>query len=89
MKTIAERAKECFPDPWDADCILPVREGFIVGQQRQGYISGANEQKALDIDKACNIYCHVRCPHTTDPYDCLNNKCDAWKRFRRMMEEEL
>ena len=53
MKTIVERAKECFPDPWDADCILPAREGFIVGQQRQGYILGANEQKALDIDKAC------------------------------------
>ena len=53
MKTIAERANECFPDPWDADCVLPAREGFIVGQQRQGYILGANEQKALDIDKAC------------------------------------
>ena len=53
MKTIVERAKECFPDPWDADCILPAREGFIVGQQRQGYILGANEQKAIDIDKAC------------------------------------
>ena len=53
MKTIVERAKERFPDPWDADCILPAREGFIVGQQRQGYILGANKQKAIDIDKAC------------------------------------
>ena len=53
MKTIIERAKESFPDPWDADCILPAREGYIVEQQRQGYILGANEQKAIDIEKAC------------------------------------
>lgn len=39
------------------------------------------------IDKACNIFCHTGCPHKTDSYNCLNNKCDAWKIFRRMMEE--
>ena len=76
MKTIVERAKECFPDPWDADCILPAREGFIVGQQRQGYILGANEQKALDIDKACEW---LRIKKDWDE-GCL-------KVFRIMMEE--
>ena len=46
-----------------------------------------NGQKAVDIENACNIFCHVGCPHKTDSYDCLKDKCDAWKRFRRMMEE--
>lgn len=43
------------------------------------------EQKAKDIDKACNIFCHTGCPHKRDPYDCLNNKCDTWKIFRKAM----
>ena len=76
MKTIIERAKECFPDPWDADCILPAREGYIVEQQRQGYILGANEQKAIDIDKACEW---LRIKKDWDE-GCL-------KVFRIMMEE--
>ena len=45
------------------------------------------EQKAIDIDKACYIFCHIGCPHKTDSYDCLKDKCDTWKTFRRMMEE--
>lgn len=27
------------------------------------------------------------CPHKIDSYNCLNNKCDAWKIFKRMREE--
>ena len=53
MKTIEERAKEYAPDPFDPDYILPAREGHIVNQQRIAYIAGATEQKAIDIDKAC------------------------------------
>lgn len=45
------------------------------------------EQKNIDIDKACNIFCHVGCPHKTDSYDCLKDKCDALKAFKRMMVE--
>lgn len=45
------------------------------------------EQRAIDIDKACYVFCHTGCPHKTDSYDCLKDKCDTWKRFRRMMEE--
>ena len=45
------------------------------------------EQKSIDIDKACYVFCHTGCPHKTDSYNCLNNKCDTWKMFRRMMEE--
>ena len=46
-----------------------------------------HEQKAIDIKKACNIFCHTGCPHKTDSYDCLKNKCASWKTFRKMMEE--
>ena len=52
-----------------------------------GYIVGAKEQKSIDTDKACNIFCYTGCPHKTDSYNCLIDKCDTWKIFRRMMEE--
>ena len=81
MKTIEERAKEYSLKDFD---------GYYTGRERaveEGYIAGATEQKAIDIDKACNIFCHTGCPHKTDSYNCLNNKCDTWKIFRRMMEE--
>lgn len=45
------------------------------------------EQKSIDIDKACYVFCHTGCPYKTDSYNCLNDKCDTWKMFRRMMEE--
>lgn len=48
MKTIEERAKEYAPDPFDSDYILPAREGYIVKTQRNAYIAGATEQKAID-----------------------------------------
>lgn len=46
-----------------------------------------NEQKAIDSEKACNIFCHVGCPHKADSYNCLKDKCDALKAFKRMMAE--
>ena len=55
--------------------------------KRDAYIRGAKEQKAIDIDNACNIFCYTGCPHKTDSYNCLNDKCDTWKIFRRMIEE--
>lgn len=62
METIEERAKEYAPDPLDPDYILPAREGYIVKQQQQAYIAGANEQKDIDklfieqlIDKAWSL----------------------------------
>ena len=38
------------------------------------------------LDKACKIFCYTGCPHKTDSYNCLNDKCDTWKIFRKMME---
>ena len=45
------------------------------------------EQKNIDIDKACNIFCHAGCPHKADSYNCLKDKCYALKAFKRMMAE--
>ena len=89
MKTIEERAKEYAPDP------------FLAALERKAYIAGATEQKAIDdkanykqgyndaIKKACNVFCYTGCPHKIDSYNCLNDKCDTWKIFKRMMEEDL
>ena len=80
MKTIEERAKLA-SEGYDDD-------GYSAGLY-MGYVVGATEQKAIDIDKACNIFCHTGCPHKIDSYNCLNDKCDTWKVFKRMMEEEI
>ena len=39
------------------------------------------------VEKACYTFCHTGCPHKIYSYDCLNNKCDTLKIFRRMMGE--
>ena len=57
--------------------------------ERKADITGAKEQKVIGIDTACNIFCYTGCSHKTDSYNCLNNKCDTWKIFRRMMEESV
>ena len=88
MKTIEERAEQ-YANP---DYALP---SYVAYAQRNAYIAGAKDQQYIDrllieqlIDKACNIFCHTGCPHKTDSYNCLNDKCDTWKVFKRMMEEE-
>ena len=78
MKSIEERAKAASEDYND--------DGYSAGLY-MGYKVGATEQKTIDIDKVCYIFCHIGCPHKTDSYNCLNDKCDAWKTFKRMMEE--
>ena len=45
------------------------------------------EQKNIDIETVCNIFCHTGCPHKTDSYNCLKDKCDALNAFKRMMAE--
>lgn len=92
MKTIEERAKAYSLKDFD---------GYYTGREEaveEGYIAGATEQKAIDkadykqgyndaIKTACNVFCYTGCPHKTDFYNCLNDKCDTWKIFKRMMEE--
>ena len=52
MITIEERAKEYASDAFDPDYILPARKGYLVNIQRQAYIVGATDQKAIDLEKA-------------------------------------
>ena len=50
MKTIEERAKEYSLKDFD---------GYYTGREKameEGYIAGATEQKAIDIDKAKNAF---------------------------------
>ena len=88
MKTIEERAEQYANPDY-------TRPSYVADAQRNAYIAGAKDQQYIDrllieqlIDKACNIFCHTGCPHKTDSYNCLNDKCDTWKVFKRMMEEE-
>ena len=68
---------------WDDLCTYRA----VQQAQLAAYSKGAEDQKVLEIDKACYVFCHIGCPHKTDSYNCLKDKCDTWKTFRRMMEE--
>ena len=61
------------------------REAQINHNDEANYQQGCHDT----IEKACNIFCYTGCPHKTDSYNCLNDKCDTWKMFRRMMEKQL
>ena len=95
MKTIQERAREYILNANNIIELPARRYGCSVRQVSRAYIAGAKDQQYIDrlfiehyIDKACNIFCHTGCPHKKDSYNCLNDKCDTWKVFKRMMEEE-
>ena len=96
MKTKEERAKEFAPDPIDPDCILPAREEYIVNQQRIAYIAGAAEQKAIDIDKACEwleenardyACATIRCPYGEEEEIICDVHREIVEDFRKAMEE--
>ena len=83
MKTIEERAKVA---AWQ------IYEETILSEHSVDRVSEIIEEKMLeqkniDIETVCNIFCHTGCPHKTDSYDCLKDKCDALKAFKRMMAE--
>ena len=89
MKTIVERAKEYAPDAYDPDYILPAREGYIVSLQRRAYIAGAEEQKRIDIDKACEWFT-VYLMEIGYPDDWMRDSPNiesGKERFRKAMEE--
>lgn len=70
----------------DAECINKVLMGkgsSITYNGEANYKQGYNDA----IKKACNVFCYTGCPHKTDFYNCLNDKCDTWKIFKKMMEE--
>lgn len=89
MKTIEERAKEFAQDFEIISRGMDCRNCDTCRKCKnyERYVDIVTEQRAIDIEKACNLFCHIGCPHQTDDYDCLNDKCAAWKKFRKMMEE--
>ena len=77
MKTIKERAKEYSKGQWDEPTAL------------KAYITGATEQKAIDIEKACDwLDTYLMEIGYPDDWlrDSLNIKSGK-ERFRKAMEE--
>ena len=96
MKTIEERAKEFAPDPRDPDYILYSEAGYVVNRFRDAYIAGATEQKAIDIDKACEwleenardyACATIRCPYGEEEEIICDVHQEIVEDFRKAMEE--
>ena len=86
--SIEEKAKE-YADVHKATEFNYFGVGQVYGYERiynaeiTAYERGAKEQKAIDIDNACNILCCHVCPHNSNQ---CNAKCETWEMFRKMME---
>ena len=52
MRTIVERAKEYASKKGDIS-LSPVYNKALASVYKEGYMAGAKEQKAIDIEKAC------------------------------------
>ena len=96
MKTIEERAKEYAPDPRDPDYMLYSEAGYVVNRYRDAYIVGATEQKAIDIDKACEwlkenardyACATIRCPYGEEEEIICDVHQEIVEDFRKAMEE--
>ena len=77
MKSIEDRAKEYSLRNFD---------GYYTGRERaveEGYIAGATEQKAIDIDKACEIVRNIANEYFGD----WEQSCKVEDTFRNTMEE--
>lgn len=84
MKTVVERAREYAEN----EDLVQGTDGF--DYCLRDYIKGATEQKAIDIDKACEwlegYCCEIGCK-----YDCNFDDImvDGPKRLRKAMEEQI
>ena len=76
MKTIEERAKEYASKKGDIS-LSPIYNEALASVYEEAYIAGAEEQKAIDIDKVCD-WLRVRNVITKD----------TLIGFRKAMEEE-
>ena len=83
MKTIDERAREA---AWQIFEEIGLSK-HSVDRVAEIIEEKVLEQKKIDNETVCNIFCHTGCPHKTDSYNCLKDKCDALKAFKRMMAE--
>ncbi len=78
--TIEEKAKETIPDAFDNDEIFPVREGFIVNQQRFYFKEGAEWM----LEKACE---YIKNQYPTHYQDWAELADECVKQFKKAMEE--
>ena len=97
MKTIRERAKEYAPDPSNSDSLFSIRISTLAATERRAYIVGATEQKAIDIDKACEwlkenardyACATIRCPYGEEEEIICDVHREIVEDFRKAMEEE-
>ena len=75
MKTIEERAKEYSLKDFD---------GYYTGREKaveEGYIAGATEQKAIDINEACEIVRNIANEYFGD----WEQSCNVEDTFRKAM----
>ena len=77
MRTIVERAKEYASKKGDIS-LSPIYNEALARSYEEGYMAGAKEQKAIDIDKTCK-WLKARNVLTDASLD----------GFRKAMEEEL
>ena len=98
MKTIEERAKEwgehiVETTPYDVvngkACVF-VEDRNIADVAEESYIAGANEQKAIDMDRACE-WLGVHLAEVADRYDSTASLLlrHVKENFRIAMEKEL
>ena len=88
MKTIEERAKEYASKKADIS-LSPVYNDALASLYEEGYIAGATEQKAIDIEKACKWF-EGYLAEIGYPDDwCRDSEVQesGEKRFRKAMEE--
>ncbi len=96
MKTIEERAKEYAPGTSNSDSMFPTRISTLAAIERRGYIAGAIEQKAIDIEKACEwleenardyACATIRCPYGEEEEIICDVHREIVEDFRKAMEE--
>lgn len=82
MKSIEERAKEYASKMGDIS-LSPVYNKALASVYKEGYIAGANEQKAIDIERACEWL-----KNNLREYGII--LFGHWESdFRKVMEEQL
>ena len=89
MKTIEERAKEYAPGTSNSDSLFPTRISTLAAIERRGYIAGATEQKAIDIEKACEWFTDylMEIGYPDDWMRDSPNMASGKERFIKAMEE--
>lgn len=87
MKTIEERAKEYASKKGDIS-LSPVYNKALASIYEEGYIAGATEQKAIDIEKAKNA-CNKTFGWLSTYPSCESWYNELFENFMKNMEEQL